>query len=186
MQRDEQGERFAFARFVREHCVLSREQFLKSFPCPLLLQHTEPGGRASDADTTPTFGTLSVRRELTLGLQPLWVYEVKKRGANPFMKMVTVGRAPNNDIVLPYDEISKFHGFLLEMPSGWMLADASSTNGTFLDGQRLEPNKPVPISFGSGAAGISMRFGGVRMSLHAPGRLWDHVAGMKSIALLAG
>ncbi len=57
-----------------------------------------------------------------------------------FPGMVTIGRVPNNDIVLGYRTISKVHAYLRRGPDGaWWVFDQRSTNGTLVDAQRLEP-----------------------------------------------
>jgi pilus assembly protein CpaF len=50
---------------------------------------------------------------------------------------VTVGRVPGNDIVLPKSNISKRHCRFFRQGEEWLVSDASSTNGTFLNGQKL-------------------------------------------------
>ncbi len=51
---------------------------------------------------------------------------------------LTVGRAPDNDVVLPLDHISSHHGRLDCQPDGtWRYTDLESTNGSFLQGQRV-------------------------------------------------
>lgn len=50
---------------------------------------------------------------------------------------VTVGRVQGNDIVLPKSNISKRHCRLYKQGDAWLLADANSTNGTFLNGNKI-------------------------------------------------
>lgn len=55
-------------------------------------------------------------------------------------KTVTViGRAEPADFILPNDqEASRLHAALLYSPGGFFLEDLQSSNGTYLDGQRVE------------------------------------------------
>lgn len=50
---------------------------------------------------------------------------------------ISIGRVQGNEIVLPKSNISKRHCRLSRSGSTWIVADAQSTNGTFLNGQRL-------------------------------------------------
>jgi pSer/pThr/pTyr-binding forkhead associated (FHA) protein len=74
-------------------------------------------------------------------IDTLVVYEVKKRaGSNPFMNMITLGRASNNDIVLATGNVSKLHAYLRLQDGKWSICDAGSTNGTWLDGRAVDRN----------------------------------------------
>jgi ABC-type multidrug transport system ATPase subunit len=62
----------------------------------------------------------------------------------------TVGRAPDNDVVIPDMLASGHHATLMPMPEGVQIQDARSANGTFVNGQRvknaaLKPNDVVTI-----------------------------------------
>ena len=62
----------------------------------------------------------------------------KRSGANNFTSMVTVGRAGNNDVVIPGEGVSKFHAYFMRVRSDWTLVDAGSSLGTFVEDQQLE------------------------------------------------
>jgi len=49
----------------------------------------------------------------------------------------TIGRAPDNDVVLVDTFASQHHGKILATGDGYVLQDLDSTNGTFLDGARV-------------------------------------------------
>jgi putative ABC transport system ATP-binding protein len=48
-----------------------------------------------------------------------------------------IGRAPSSDIVLDDITISRTHARLERLPQGWLLIDLGSSNGTWVNGQRL-------------------------------------------------
>lgn len=48
-----------------------------------------------------------------------------------------IGRAPNSDLMLDDDFVSANHARLQKVEEGWLLQDLNSTNGTFVDGQRI-------------------------------------------------
>lgn len=50
----------------------------------------------------------------------------------------TIGRKPDNDIVLPLDYVSGHHGRLEQQGGIWHYLDLNSTNGTFVNGQRVQ------------------------------------------------
>lgn len=52
--------------------------------------------------------------------------------------IVTVGREAKNDIVVAEDAVSRYHLTLKREKTGYMVEDAGSTNGTFLNGKKLE------------------------------------------------
>ena len=72
-----------------------------------------------------------------------------ERGARPlvlplrkvqstFPSMITVGRTDDNDLVVPDEQVSKFHAFFRIVGDRIELSDAGSRNGTFVGGRRLE------------------------------------------------
>jgi pSer/pThr/pTyr-binding forkhead associated (FHA) protein len=51
---------------------------------------------------------------------------------------IAIGRDPSNDIVINDAEVSRKHARLLFQDELYVLEDLGSTNGTFINGQRLE------------------------------------------------
>ncbi len=65
---------------------------------------------------------------------------------------LTLGRAPENDIVLDSPTVSRHHAELVRQHQGWVLRDLHSANGTFVNGERITErpiNTDEPISLGS-------------------------------------
>jgi len=66
-----------------------------------------------------------------------------RTGPNPGMafdltkEVTTLGRDVTNDIMVSDAEISRQHARLTYTPSGYVLEDLGSTNGTFVNGDRL-------------------------------------------------
>lgn len=82
--------------------------------------------------------------------QPIAVLPVRKReGCNAFTLMVTLGRAPNNDLVLVDRRVSKFHAYLRRVGDAWTLSDANSTNGTRVDEVPVPAERSVRLRSGS-------------------------------------
>ncbi len=55
----------------------------------------------------------------------------------------TIGRGPNNSIVLGDSFVSTNHAVLNYRENGWWLADLGSRNGTWLNGKKVEGEVPV-------------------------------------------
>ena len=91
----------------------------------------------------------------TEALRPDTVIEwLVKSQRNPFGALITVGRTPNNDVVLPQATISKVHAIFTHSGTGWQISDSRSSNGTFLDGLRLPPGEKRAVQDGA-----ELRFG---------------------------
>jgi FHA domain len=71
-----------------------------------------------------------------------------KRPGNPFASMITVGRARNCDIALSLTTVSKVQAYFLREEDGWKLIDQGSTNGTFLNEERLSAGDRRPVGQG--------------------------------------
>jgi hypothetical protein len=52
-------------------------------------------------------------------------------------EVMTIGRDMNNDLVVNDAEVSRNHGRLTSQSGGYLIEDLASTNGTFVNGQRL-------------------------------------------------
>jgi len=72
---------------------------------------------------------------------------VRKRvERNPFQCFVTIGRADNNDIRLADIEVSKVHAYFeKEGDEHWTLRDGGSTNGTFINGRLIDPDRKIVL-----------------------------------------
>ena len=82
----------------------------------------------------------------------------------------TVGRSSEVDIRLENPRISRVHAVLEPTPAGWVLINRSS-NGMFVDGQRVERltiSQPVSVLLGSVTSGQILELHPVRTA--APGR----------------
>jgi hypothetical protein len=128
------------------------ETFVERHPTPALLiepydrsnaQQFETGRIRLDNDLEPDV-PLSTGEGHPPGAAGLvhpdaWVAWLIKSERNPFAGLITIGRARNNDIVIPSESVSKVHAILHPGAEGWRVEDRKSTNGTSLDGTPLEP-----------------------------------------------
>jgi pSer/pThr/pTyr-binding forkhead associated (FHA) protein len=88
---------------------------------------------------------------------PLVEREVEVAGAPAEIR---IGRSPDVELPLPFATLSGIHARLERAPggAGWLVEDARSTNGTWLDGARLAPDERRPL-----APGAELRLGDVRV-----------------------
>lgn len=78
----------------------------------------------------------------------VWVEDTEKGSRDPcaFVRSpVRMGRSPRNDITLARPFVSEFHGVLDFDSRGVLYTDLGSTNGSEVDGVRVEPRRPVPL-----------------------------------------
>jgi pSer/pThr/pTyr-binding forkhead associated (FHA) protein len=117
-------------------------------------------GVAADADGEDDDGATRVRTAL-----PRFVL----RGVSgpvfgkvfPLVAPTVVGRAPECDITINADEISRRHVQLRPMADSVAVEDLGSSNGTFVDGKRVQQGFLAP--------GAELRLDTVRFVLVAPG-----------------
>jgi len=74
---------------------------------------------------------------------------------------IAVGRTSDSDICIPIDEISRQHAKLQNAPSGIVVEDLGSANGTFVNDKRV--HKPTLLN-----PGDEVRFDTVRFLLMSP------------------
>ena len=60
------------------------------------------------------------------------------KGELPPDQTFTIGRLPDCSLVLPGDKVSRVHCFIARSGERWMVFDKGSSNGTYLNGARVE------------------------------------------------
>jgi ABC-type multidrug transport system ATPase subunit/pSer/pThr/pTyr-binding forkhead associated (FHA) protein len=84
------------------------------------------------------------------------------QGLNLQKPETTIGRAPGNDLVLPHPSVSGRHAVIRRQQDGtFAIQDLGSTNGTYIDGQRVQTAVARP--------GQSITVGAVTLVLGAQG-----------------
>lgn len=68
-------------------------------------------------------------------------------------EFISVGRSASNDVVIPFEPITRFHALFSKDPTGrFFILDAGSKNGTFLNDQPVPmKDRGEPLQVKSGA-----------------------------------
>lgn len=136
--------------FVANARGLSEAEFLAGYDCPFLCFL----GHESEVDEETNLGTKTLvdMREALATQSPSGAFEavapLRKGKDNPFSYMVTLGRAANNDVRLTSRRVSAFHAYFRQVGTTWSVSDASSSNGVFVNGQRLPAERSRPLQSG--------------------------------------
>jgi pSer/pThr/pTyr-binding forkhead associated (FHA) protein len=80
--------------------------------------------------------------------------ELKGRRLSIKVPVVNIGRADYNDVVIADPSVSTMHAKLQRREAIWILSDLGSTNGTFVEGERLTGETPL-------SPGTTIKFGDV-------------------------
>ncbi|MCM1163666.1 MAG: FHA domain-containing protein [Muribaculaceae bacterium] len=62
------------------------------------------------------------------------------------MKIISIGRGTESNIIIDNDLVSRRHATIKLLPFGKMEIRDLSKNGTYVNGIRLAPNKPYPVT----------------------------------------
>jgi ABC-type multidrug transport system ATPase subunit/predicted component of type VI protein secretion system len=82
-------------------------------------------------------------------------------------KIITIGRGPDNDIVLDASQISRHHARILRKDKDIFIEDLASANGTFLNGKRVGRAQISPedtLSFGTYSVKLDLARGAIQKS----------------------
>lgn len=75
------------------------------------------------------------------------LFFVEKKPGSPFPERIGVGRAPNVDISVRREGISKYHAYFVPVSDReYQLADAGSKNGTYIEQRKLSDREPVRLT----------------------------------------
>lgn len=156
--------------------LLGRSAFLAS-AAPAALVRRRAEGTETDSDSRPAVDeevdtlvapVLGRRR----GPRGVEVYPLAKKPGASFADMITVGRTPNNDIVLRDVTVSRFHAYFRQRGDKWIVADAGSKNGSELEGVPLEARKEREL-----ASGVAIRIGDFELTFYLSNELYGVLGG---------
>jgi len=121
-----------------------------------------------------------VRNRSDLPPSKYLVFPVRKTERSLIERFFSLGQTRNNDIVVRDVSVSKSHAFFQEDgQGGFTLLDARSTNGTFINGERVPRHgqgEPVRVR-----SGDQLRFGNVELSFVEAQALVDEGTGRPTL-----
>ena len=91
---------------------------------------------------------LGLSREKSLTIPSLTVLQTQQEDVLPMRaERIRIGRAEDNDVVLSEPQVSRYHAVLERTGMHLCVRDGGSTNGTFVEGQRIVA--PAQLNYGS-------------------------------------
>lgn len=106
--------------------------------------------RRIDASGTRVVDPAKVQAELddlTSDLSRRRLYCVMRRDGQ--RGETAIGRGAEADVRIELSSVSSVHAVIAPGAKGFTIKDSGSTNGTFVDGQKLDPGVPKPLASGS-------------------------------------
>lgn len=159
--------------FVTEFGRLAKDDFLARVSKPHLFFPKLPDLETIEAFTTIQITPGSLPTGAVGAFGQAGIVEITKDSANAFGMMITMGRAPNNDLIIPDKRVSKFHAYFRELGGKWSVTDANSTNGTKVDGEKVAPNTSRAL-----VSGCSLELSGaIPVRFLEPSELYAHMRG---------
>jgi hypothetical protein len=143
------------AAHYRQLLQLGRDEFLASAAPAALVRYRALDAAAVGGTHTmtldqdyPDVEDIDATRPFGQDLPPevdLEVYPLNKKTGASFADRITIGRTPNNDIVMNDSSVSRLHAYIRRDGNSWVVADAGSKNGSWLRGSKLEARRETPL-----------------------------------------
>jgi hypothetical protein len=134
--------------------AVSREDFIRLMQKPVLAgAGIHMGTLAARSDSGSQMNRTILFEPMGDGGESVSASESLKHAIYPLIKgeyatstsnVFTIGRIDGNDLIMPDYAISKNHALIEIKRDSYLLKDCGSTNGTLLNGTRLQ-NKPVEL-----------------------------------------
>jgi len=145
---------------MKEFIDLSKKatitEFISKYDCPFLLQLTSDEGQINKMNRT----IISKIEDLSISKEVSNIYPLIKSNRNKYKGIILIGRGQDQDIIIDNPKISKAHSYFKISKEKNILRDTGSSNGTFLNKNRLEPLKDYEVKPNDiiSIANISFRF----------------------------
>lgn len=158
-----------FERYKHNSSRLGLDAFVAEHPNAVLVERVSQDTRPS-AFRTQRLILAEIEHEPTVAVPPpsFRVHELTKSDRNPWAAGLTLGRAPNNDIVMRNVSVSKLHAHVARDADGhWNVRDAGSSNGTAVN------DCPVSQQAITLRSGDRTRVGNVELTFFEPDALYE-------------
>jgi pSer/pThr/pTyr-binding forkhead associated (FHA) protein len=136
------------ADLVDEAKRLSADAFAAAHPTPALLYNPPEDDSARAFKTSVGPGPDERQEDVAIGPDTAVVFLAPREDSASHLR-VTLGRATNVDVCLPYPKISKLHAIFTWSEATYQVLDVGSTNGTYVNGKRLAPKTAEAIPDGA-------------------------------------
>jgi len=148
---------------------MGREAFVRLYPHPfLLVRPTEQEGERWRGYSTEAITPAEVQDASSDSLA-YRVIRVVKSSKSPFPARISIGRARNNDLLIPDPSVSKLHAYLELLHNGTAtLTETGSLNGTQVNGRTIAKGEAVEI-----LPGATLLIGQVDAIYQDPGGFFD-------------
>ena len=151
------------ATHYRHLLSLGRDEFLAAAAPAVLVRHRVDALELDaglqtvtiDADADELLDETSPQRKLSADGLDLELYPLAKKPGASFPDRITIGRTANNDVAIADHSVSRLHAYARQANGdpatdhGWLIADAGSKNGSWLQEAPLEPRREVALPPGS-------------------------------------
>jgi Inner membrane component of T3SS, cytoplasmic domain len=176
------------AAHYRHLLTLGRDEFLAAaapavllryrarYPDPMATGMTTPAAdhaydHTLDRAARETLDDLAPHGRFTPEPLEMELYPLAKKPGASFRDRITIGRTPNNDVVIADPSVSRLHAYARQA-DGWLVADAGSKNGSWLDDVPLDARRETALS-----PGAVLRLGDVRLLFYRSEELFDVLGG---------
>jgi hypothetical protein len=166
------------AAHYRQLLQLGREEFLAAAAPAALVRYRHDGDDAAASGVT----TLSLDEEIeetlphgrvALDEVVLQFFPLAKKPGASFPDRITIGRTPNNDVVIADTSVSRLHAYVRKDGTGWVVADAGSKNGSWLRGETLEARREKPLP-----SRALLKLGDVELTFYSAHDLYSALGGV--------
>ncbi len=166
------------AGHYRSLIALGRAEFLAAAAPAAFVRHRrgaspdEPALNTLTIDDATVDETVPMLKEDLVEGGELEVYPLLKKPGASFPDRITIGRTPNNDVVINEHSVSRLHAYVRKDGNGWVVADAGSKNGSWLRGKALAARQERAL-----VSTAIVRLGEVDLTFYLAADLFDALGG---------